>query len=135
MNEFVNHCRISQLKHMSDKTGYHLSLDLFHFVSARFDLHVWNNVLTNIGDSKTFFLTKAIARKIALSKSTRFLPPSLFFFSSLHRQPKRTMFGFGLQRSFGWNILELLMYYLMQINAKSLKDMKSSCSSICTSSL
>ena len=39
---------------------------------ARFDLHVWNNVLKNIGDSKTFFLSKAIARKIALSKSTRF---------------------------------------------------------------
>ena len=32
---------------------------------------------------------------------------------SQHRQPKRTMCGFGLQRSFGRNILELLVYYLM----------------------
>ena len=30
-----------------------------------------------------------------------------------HRQPKRTMCGFGLQRSFGRNILELLVYHLM----------------------
>ena len=29
-----------------------------------------------------------------------------------HRQPKRTMCGFGLQRSSGRNILELLLYYL-----------------------
>ena len=42
----------------------HLSLDVFHLVnrqqrcSARFDLHVLSNVLKNIGDSKTFFLSK-----------------------------------------------------------------------------
>ena len=30
-----------------------------------------------------------------------------------HRQPKRTICGFGPQRSFGRNILELLVYYLM----------------------
>ena len=52
-----------------------------------------------------------------------------------HRQPKRTMCGFGLQRSFGRNILELLVYYLMLNKRKNLKDMKSSCLSICTSSL
>ena len=52
-----------------------------------------------------------------------------------HRQPKRTMFGFGLQRSFGQNILELLVYYLMPNKCKNVKDMKSSCLSICTSSL
>ena len=52
-----------------------------------------------------------------------------------HRQPKRTMFGFGLQRSFGRNILELLVYYLMPNKCKNLKDTKSSCLSICTSSL
>ena len=52
-----------------------------------------------------------------------------------HRQPKRTMFGFGLQRSFGRNILELLVYYLMLNKRKNLKDMKSSSLSICTSSL
>ena len=51
------------------------------------------------------------------------------------RQPKRTMCGFGLQRSFGRNILELLVYYLMLNKRKNLKDIKSSCSSICTSSL
>ena len=45
------------------------------------------------------------------------------------------MFGFGLQRSFGRNILELLVYYLMPNKCKNLKDMKSPCLSICTSSL
>ena len=77
----MNHCRISQLKHLSNKTGYPLSLDFFHFVnrqqrcSARFDLRVWSDVLKNIGDSKTFlFLTKAIARTIALPKTA-----SLYF--------------------------------------------------------
>ena len=54
---------------------------------------------------------------------------------SNHRQPKRTMFGFGLQRSFGRNILELLVYYLMPNKCKNLKYMKSCCLSICTSSL
>ena len=37
---------------------------------------------------------------------------------SYHRQPKRTMCGFGLQRSFGRNILELLVYYLMRNKCK-----------------
>ena len=35
-----------------------------------------------------------------------------------HRQPKRTICGFGLQRSFGGNILELLVYYLMPNKCK-----------------
>ena len=39
-----------------------------------------------------------------------------------HRQPKHTMCGFGLQRSFGLNILELLVYYLMPHKCKNLKD-------------
>ena len=30
------------------------------------------------------------------------------YYTSLHRQPKRTMCGFGLQRSFGRNTLKLL---------------------------
>ena len=53
LNEFVNQSRFSQLEYMTDKTGYLLTLDFFHFVnrqqscSAPFDL--------NIGDSKTFF--------------------------------------------------------------------------------
>ena len=55
--------------------------------------------------------------------------------SVYHRQPKRNMCGFGLQRSFGRNILELLVYYLMLNKRKNLKDMKSSCLSICTSNL
>ena len=42
------------------------------------------------------------------------------------------MFGFGLQRSFGRNILELLVYYLMPNKCKNLKDTKSSCLSLCT---
>ena len=54
------------------------------------------------------------------------------FDCSNHRQPKRTMCGFGLQRSFGRNILELLVYYLMLNKCKNLKDMKSSCLSVCT---
>ena len=41
-------------------------------------------------------------------------------------QPKRTMCGFGLQGSFGRNILESLVYYLMPNKCKNLKDMKSS---------
>ena len=52
-----------------------------------------------------------------------------------HRQPKRAMCRFALQRSFGRNKLELLVYYLMPNKCKNLKDMKSSCLSICTSSL
>ena len=35
-----------------------------------------------------------------------------------HRQPKRTVCGFGLQRSFGGNTLELLVYYLMPNKCK-----------------
>ena len=42
--------------------------------------------------------------------------PILCSFS--HRQPKRTSCGFGLQRSFGRNILELLVYYLMPNKCK-----------------
>ena len=38
-----------------------------------------------------------------------------------HRLAKRTMCGFGLQRSFGRNILELLLYYLMPTKCKILK--------------
>ena len=53
----------------------------------------------------------------------------------IHRQPKHAMCRFALQRSFGRNILELLVYYLMPNKCKNLKDMKSSCLSICTSSL
>ena len=49
---------------------------------------------------------------------------NLVYLLSHHRQPKRTMFGFGLQRSFGRIILELLVYYLMP--NKCSKDMKSS---------
>ena len=43
------------------------------------------------------------------------LPPSRV---SGHRQPKRTICGFGLQRSFGRNVLELLVYYLMPNKCK-----------------
>ena len=48
---------------------------------------------------------------------------------------KRTMYGFGLQRWFGGNILEVSVYYLMPNKCKNLKDIKSSFLSICTSSL
>ena len=46
------------LEHMSDETGYSSTLDFFYLVnrqqrcSARFDLHVWSNVLKNTGNSK-----------------------------------------------------------------------------------
>ena len=50
------------------------------------------------------------------------------------RQPKRTMCGFGLQRSFSRNILVWYwVYYLTTNKCKNLKNMKSSCLSICTS--
>ena len=65
----------------------------------------------------------------------RALVPCKCYWECSHRQPERTMCGFGLQRSFGRNILELLVYYLMLNKRKNLKDMKSSCLSICTSSL
>ena len=49
-------------------------------------------------------------------------PPTKRFYglhhSFLHRQPKRASCGFGLQRSFGRNILELLVYYLMPNKCK-----------------
>ena len=57
LDEFINQSRISQLEYMSDKTGYPLTLDFFHFAnrqqrsSAPFDLHVWSNVSKNIGES------------------------------------------------------------------------------------
>ena len=35
LNEFVNRSRICQLKYMSDKTGYPLTLDFFHFVNRQ----------------------------------------------------------------------------------------------------
>ena len=56
LNEFVNQSRISHLEYMTDKTGNLLTLDFFHYVnrqqrsSARFDLHVWSDVLKNIGE-------------------------------------------------------------------------------------
>ena len=77
LDEFVNHSRISQLEHMIDKTSHPLTLDCFNFMycqkrcSARVDLIVWSNVSKNIGDRKTFFLSKAIARTIALSKTSK----------------------------------------------------------------
>ena len=78
LDGFVNHSRISQLEHMTDKTSHPLTLDFFDFMycqkrcNARFDLIVWSNVLKNIVDRKTFFLSKAIARTIALSKTARY---------------------------------------------------------------
>ena len=44
--------------------------------------------------------------------------PLIIICLSYHRQPKRTICGFGLQRSFGRNILELLVYYLMPNKCK-----------------
>ena len=74
------------------------------------------------------------SRLIFVFALSQFSGPDVIYVSR-HRQPKRTMCGFGLQRSFGRNILELLVYYLMLNKRKNLKDMKSSCLSICTSSL
>ena len=70
LDEFVNHSCISQLEHMADKASYPLTLDFFSFIycqkrcSARFDLNIWNHLRKTIGDSKTVFLSKAIARVI-----------------------------------------------------------------------
>ena len=52
--------------------------------------------------------------------------------------PSAICVGSGLRGhlvEFGRNILELLVYYLMLNKCKNLKDMKSSCLSVCTSSL
>ena len=46
------------------------------------------------------------------------LQPDVDVIQCAHRQPKRTICGFGLQRSFGGNILELLVYYLMPNKCK-----------------
>ena len=50
--------------------------------------------------------------------TTMFWPDLVYlvFFSFCffdHRQPKRTMCGFGLQRSFGRNIVQLFVYCLL----------------------
>ena len=57
--------------------------------------------------------------------TVQWLAHTLHKIVTFHRQPKRTICGFGLQRSFGRNILELLVYYLMPNKCKNLKDMKS----------
>ena len=48
--------------------------------------------------------------------------------------PSAPCLGLGFKGHFGRNILELI-YYLMPNKCKNLKDTKSSCLSICTSSL
>ena len=48
--------------------------------------------------------------------------------------PSALCLGLGFKGHFGRNILELI-YYLMPNKCKNLKDTKSSCLSICTSSL
>ena len=72
---FVNHSRIIQLEHMSDKLAilcrWTFSTSSIVNRSVALD-STSSNVLKNIGDSKTFFLSKAIAKTIALSKFTRF---------------------------------------------------------------
>ena len=35
LDEFVNQSRISQLEYISNKTGYPLTLDFFHFVNRQ----------------------------------------------------------------------------------------------------
>ena len=75
LDEFVNHSRIIQLEHMSDKLAilcrWTFSTSSIVNRSVALD-STSSNVLKNIGDSKTFFLSKAIAKTIALSKFTRF---------------------------------------------------------------
>ena len=75
LDEFVNHSRIIQLEHMSDKLDilcrWTFSTSSIVNRSVALD-STGRNVLKNIGDSKTFFLSKAIARTIALSKFTCF---------------------------------------------------------------
>ena len=63
-------------------------------------------------------------KKVWKKKSRLVLDPNLWLLRDpcSHRQPKRTKCGLGLHRSFGRNILELLVYYLMpNINSKILK--------------
>ena len=83
--------------------------DLWRFQSSSFENITW----------------PSLGRQNIQVKLTYRIPNYDFCFL-VHRQPKRTMCGFGLQRSFGRNILELLVYYLMPNKCKNLKDMKSS---------
>ena len=62
----------------------------------------------------------------------------LRFAGSTTGSPSAICVGSGFRGhlvEFGRNILELLVYYLMLNKCKNLKDMKSSCLSVCTSSL
>ena len=69
------------------------------------------------------------------------LPCSIYFESDFFfttGSPSVICVGSGFRDhlvEFGRNILELLVYYLMLNKCKNLKDMKSSCLSVCTSSL
>ena len=62
----------------------------------------------------------------------------LKLFSQITGSPSAICVGSGFRGhlvEFGRNILELLVYYLMLNKCKNLKDIKSSCLSVCTSSL
>ena len=94
-----------------------LNIQIFSLRAGSFECIFWASDFTR---SFTWLLITFVvnkARKFAHPFSAR---------RNYHRQPKRTMCGFGLQRSFGRNILELLVYYLMPNKCKNLKDMKSS---------
>ena len=60
LNDFVNQSHISQLEHINDKKLAFLLHQSLQRCSARFDLHVWSNVLKNIGDNRTFSLAKRL---------------------------------------------------------------------------
>ena len=95
------------------------------FWSARFALQCTNNFFELFWNVRLFLLWRAVCFKIifvsctiSLSFSLCFLCPAFIEILWYHRQPKRSMCGFGLQRSFGRNILELLVYYLMPNKCK-----------------
>ena len=67
-------------------------------------------------DSKSSFRIQCSYSRSKVFTSDPKIRSTLIFRN--HRQPKRTICGFGLQRSFGRNILELLVYYLMPNKCK-----------------
>ena len=79
-------------------------------------------------------------RVLACSCSSNFCVARKFFISARARtgSPSALCVGSGFRGhlvEFGRSILELLGYYLMPNKCKNLKDMKSSCLSVCTNSL
>ena len=125
-------------KNVSGKDAYFQVKSACFFISYRkIPLHLFNHTrlpTRRLSQSYRRFWATHVNRKWTVCILGHWFH-SNFCSNRLYKMGWCTMFGFGLQRSFGRNILELLVYYLMPNKCKNLKDTKSSCLSICTSSL